>query len=124
MELIQVLKAKIHRAEVTEAKLNYFGSITIDKLLLEACGLFQLEKVLITSMRTGVRLETYILEGEKGSGCICMNGPSAHFIKKGDQILIMAFKMITPEFISNHIPQIIFPSDKNKNFKFSNNVFH
>lgn len=112
-DYIHVLKAKIHRAVVTEAELEYFGSISIDKNLLEATGIKPYEKVLITNMRNGSRLETYVLEALSGSGKICMNGPSAHFISPGDEILIMAFKMMPEEHARGYQPAVIFPKNQN-----------
>src|SRR4051812_39199102 len=98
-----VLRSKIHKAIVTEANVDYVGSITIDEDLLERVGLWAGEKVLITSNTSGARLETYIIVGERGSGVICMNGAAAHLIKKGEEIIIMGFeltdKQITPNVI-------------------------
>jgi aspartate 1-decarboxylase len=113
-KLIHLLKSKIHRATVTEAQLEYFGSITIDENLMDAAGIYAFEKVLVTNMREGHRLETYVLKGERGSGVICLNGPSAHFFNKGDEILIMAFESISPELAKNHQPLVIFPENENK----------
>lgn len=88
-----LLRSKIHKAIVTEANLEYEGSITIDADLLEKVGFWEREKVLVVSNTTGVRLETYIIFGEKGSGVICMNGAAAHLIKKGEEIIIMGFEL-------------------------------
>ncbi len=87
------LHAKIHKATVTEADINYVGSITIDQNLTEMVGLLEGEKVLVTSNTSGSRLETYVIYGERGSGVICMNGAAAHLIKKGEEIIIMAFEL-------------------------------
>ena len=99
----QVLRSKIHKAIVTEANLDYIGSITIDEDLMEKAGLWEGEKVLVVSNITGARLETYIILGERNSGIICMNGSSAHLIKKGEEIIIMGFeltdKLIKPKNI-------------------------
>lgn len=111
-----LLKSKIHRAVVTEANLNYFGSISIDETLMRAASLRQFEKVLITNMRNGERLETYVIKGQAGSGEICMNGPSAHLISAGDEILIMAFTMVEEEKAALIKPIVIFPNDNNKSF--------
>ena len=113
---VHVLKSKIHRAIVTQAKLDYVGSITIDKNLLDASGLSAYEKVLITNMRNGSRIETYVLLGSPGSGIICLNGPCAHFFAKGDEILIMAFKIIQEADLPEFQPTVIFPSNRNKTF--------
>lgn len=88
-----VLRSKIHKATVTDANLNYIGSITIDQDLIEKAGFWINEKVLVVSNTTGVRLETYIIKGEKNSGIICMNGAAAHLIKKGEEIIILGFEL-------------------------------
>ena len=88
-----VLRSKIHKATVTEANLAYVGSITIDKSLVEKAGFLEGERVLITSNDSGARLETYVILGESGSGCICMNGAAAHLIKAGEEIIIMGFEL-------------------------------
>ena len=98
-----VLRSKIHKATVTEANPDYVGSITIDADLIERAGLWVSEKVLVASNTTGERLETYVIEGKPGSGQICMNGPAAHRITVGEEIVIMAFELtdkpITPAVI-------------------------
>ncbi len=88
-----ILHGKIHNATVTEANLAYVGSITIDADLMEKAGLWSGEKVLVVSNTSGARLETYVIEGERGSGVICMNGASAHLITKGEQVIIMGFEL-------------------------------
>lgn len=88
-----VLRSKIHKARVTDANLEYVGSITIDEDLIEKAGFWPGEKVLVVSNTTGARLETYIIKGERGSGTICMNGASAHLIKKGEEIIVMGFEL-------------------------------
>ena len=88
-----VLRSKIHKAIVTEADLNYIGSITIDQELVEMAGLWPGEKVLVVSNTSGARLETYVIAGKRNSGVICMNGASAHLIKKGEEIIIMGFEL-------------------------------
>lgn len=98
-----VIRSKIHKATVTDANLAYIGSITIDKDLIEKADLWPGEKVLVVSNTSGARLETYVIEGESGSGCICMNGAAAHLIQPGEEIIIMSFavtdKPIQPTFI-------------------------
>lgn len=98
-----VLKSKIHKAMVTEADVHYVGSITIDEDLMDRVGLWPGEKVLVVSNTTGERLETYVIEGPRGSGEICMNGAAAHVIKRGDEIIIMGFELasepVTPRVI-------------------------
>ena len=88
-----VLHAKIHKATVTDANLAYVGSITLDADLIERAGLWPGERVLVVSNTSGARLETYVIEGERGSGKICMNGAAAHLIKVGDEIIIMGFEL-------------------------------
>ncbi len=88
-----VIRSKIHKATVTEASIHYIGSITIDEDLMDKAGLMEGEKVLIGSNTSGARLETYVMTGERGSGTICMNGAAAHLIKKGEEIIIMAFEL-------------------------------
>lgn len=88
-----VLRSKIHKATVTESRLDYIGSVTIDKYLIEKAGFWSGEKVLVASNTSGARLETYVMVGKKGSGIICMNGAAAHLIKKGEEIIIMGFEL-------------------------------
>jgi aspartate 1-decarboxylase len=88
-----ILRSKIHKAIVTDADLNYVGSITIDEDLIGKVGFISGEKVLVTDNTNGARLETYVIVGERGSGVICMNGAAAHLIKKGDEIIIMGFEL-------------------------------
>jgi len=88
-----LLRSKIHKATVTEADLNYLGSITIDEDLIKKAGLWAGEKVLVVSNTSGARLETYVIVGKSGSGIICMNGAAAHLIKKGEEIIIMGFEL-------------------------------
>jgi aspartate 1-decarboxylase len=97
------MRSKIHKATVTQANLDYIGSITIDQNLIEAAGFWPNEKVLVVSNTSGARLETYILVGERGSGCICLNGAAAHLIKKDEEVIIIGFELtsepITPKAI-------------------------
>lgn len=88
-----VLRFKIHRATVTETNLNYIGSITIDEELIEKAGFWPEEKVLVVSNTSGVRLETYVIAGKRGSGIICMNGAASHLIKVGEEIIVMGFEL-------------------------------
>jgi aspartate 1-decarboxylase len=88
-----VLRSKIHKATVTEADLSYVGSITIDSALMDAVGLWVEEKVLVVSLTSGARLETYVIEGERDSGTIAMNGAAAHLITAGDEVIIMGFEL-------------------------------
>lgn len=109
-----VLRAKIHQATVTQAELDYVGSITISKDLLEKVDMWPNEKVLVASKTSGARLETYILEGERGSSEICMNGPAAHLINEGEEVVIMAFGY-TDEPID---PQVILVDKDNQFVQF------
>ncbi|WP_424244345.1 aspartate 1-decarboxylase [Elusimicrobium posterum] len=113
MELI-MLKSKLHRATVTEANLHYVGSITIDEDLMDAAGMFEYEKVLISNITNGNRLETYIIKGLRGSGVICMNGAAAHCVEVGDKVIIMAFANYTPQEVKELKPKVVFVDDKNK----------
>ncbi len=94
---IELLKAKIHRATVTDANLNYEGSITIDKALMDAAGLLPYEKVGILDINNGARFDTYVIEGEPNSGTICLNGAAARLVQPGDLIIIVAYVSLTPE---------------------------
>lgn len=107
--LIQVLKSKIHRVTVTEANLNYIGSITIDEDLLDEANLIPGEKVQIVNNNNGARLETYIIAGERGSGTICLNGAAARLVQPGDIVIIIAYAMMTPEEAKTFKPKIVFP---------------
>jgi aspartate 1-decarboxylase len=107
---IEVLKSKIHRVTVTEANLNYLGSITIDEDLMDAAGMVENEKVQVVNINNGERLETYIITGERGTGVICLNGPAARKVVVGDVIIIMSFGMIEAEKAGHYKPVIIFPN--------------
>ena len=111
---ITMLKSKLHRATVTQSDLNYVGSITIDKQLLDAAGLLEYEKVQIADINNGNRFETYIIAGESGSGCICLNGAAAKCVEIGDKIIIMAYAQMTPEEGKDHYPKVVFVNDKNE----------
>lgn len=112
--LIQCLKSKIHRATVTEANLNYLGSITIDSKLTEACGMIPGERVQIVNINNGARLETYIIEGEHGSGTIGLNGAAARMVSPGDKVIIMAYAYMSPEEAKNFAPTKVFPNENNQ----------
>jgi aspartate 1-decarboxylase len=98
-----LLRSKIHKATVTESDLSYIGSITIDKDLLEKVDLWPGEKVLVVSNTSGARLETYIIEGKKNSGIICINGAAAHLIKKGEEIIIFGFELTEKQIKAKNI---------------------
>ena len=110
---ITLLKSKIHRATVTQADLNYVGSITIDSDLLRESGILEYEKVEIADITNGNRLETYAIAGEAGSGIICLNGAAAKLVNPGDKIIIMAYANMTPEEAKEHKPTVIFVDEKN-----------
>ena len=107
---IEVLKSKIHCVHVTDANLNYIGSITIDEDLMDAAGLLEGEHVYIVDNNNGERFETYIIKGRQGSGCICLNGAAARKVQIGDIIIIMAYATMTPEEAKEFKPQVIFPN--------------
>ncbi len=109
-----LLRSKIHKAIVTEADLSYIGSITIDKDLMEKVGLWRGEKVLVVSNTSGARLETYVIEGERGTGVICMNGAAAYLIKKEEEIIIMGFELVDKQMDA----KVILVDKKNKFVKF------
>ena len=114
---IQVLKSKIHRVTVTEADLNYIGSITIDQDLMDAANLIENEKVQILNMNNGERLETYVITGERGSGVICMNGPAARKVSVGDIIIIISYAMMEFEAAKFFTPWVIFPDTSTNKMK-------
>lgn len=109
-----LIRSKIHKATVTQADLDYVGSITIDADLLDAVGLWVGEKVLVVSNTSGARLETYVIEGERGRGDICVNGAAAHLIGVGEEIIVMGFEL-TGKSIE---PKVIVPSKTNTSFKY------
>ena len=109
--LLNILKSKIHRVKVTEANLEYIGSITIDEALMEAANIYAGERVQVVDNTNGARLETYVIAGKRGSGCICINGAAAHLISVGDTVIIMAYALMTPEEASIFKPSIIFPNN-------------
>jgi len=112
--LVEVLKSKIHCVSVTDANLNYVGSITIDEDLMDAAGLIAGEHVYIVDNNNGERFETYIIKGERGSGCICLNGAAARKVQVGDVVIIMAYAQMPLEEAKVFEPQIIFPKAGNK----------
>lgn len=111
---ITLLKSKIHRAVVTQADLNYVGSITIDSELMEAAGIVEYERVEIADVDNGKRLATYAIAGEAGSGIICLNGAAAHCVDVGDKVIIMAYAGMTAEEAAVHHPQVVFVDEQNK----------
>ncbi|SPY09174.1 Aspartate 1-decarboxylase [Oligella urethralis] len=101
-----MMNSKIHRAVVTEADLNYIGSVTIDRDIMDAVGLLANEKVAIVNNNNGARLETYVIEGERGSRVICLNGAAARLVQKGDVVIIMSYVYVTDEEAKNHRPKV------------------
>ena len=106
---IEVIKSKIHRVTVTQADLNYVGSITIDEALMEAANMIEGEKVQIMDINNGERFETYIIKGERGSGCICLNGAAARKVQVGDVIIIASYALMDFEEAKQFRPWIVFP---------------
>lgn len=111
---ITLLKAKIHRAVVTQADLDYVGSVTIDTNLLRESGILEYEKVQIVDINNGNRFETYTIAGEEGSGIICLNGAAAKCVSVGDKVIIMAYANMSPEEAAGHKPTVLFVDEKNK----------
>ena len=109
--LLNILKSKIHRVCVTEANLDYIGSITIDQALMEAADIYAGERVQVVDNTNGARLETYVIPGRRGSGCICINGAAAHLVHVGDTVIIMAYALMTPDEAKQFKPAIVFPTD-------------
>lgn len=111
---IEMLKGKIHRACVTEAKLNYVGSITVDEDLLDVAGILEYEKVQIVDIDNGMRFETYTIAGERGSGVMCLNGAASRCVQVGDRIILMAYCIIDNEKAIKHRPKVVFVNKENK----------
>ena len=112
--MVQMFKSKIHRARVTQANLNYMGSITIDRDLIDAANMRVGERVQIVNNNNGERLETYIIEGERGSGEICLNGAAARRVQLGDVLIIISYALMTPEEADAHTPVTIFVDERNR----------
>ncbi|ATD65135.1 aspartate 1-decarboxylase [Neisseria weixii] len=109
-----MLGGKIHRATVTEADLNYVGSITVDQDLLDAAGICVNEKVAIVNNNNGERLETYTIPGERGSGVVCLNGAAARLVQKGDIVIIMSYVLLSEPEVANHEPKVVLVDEHNK----------
>lgn len=110
----EMLKSKIHRARVTEADLNYVGSVTVDRDLLRAADILPHEKVLVANIDNGARFETYAFEGAPGSGVICLNGAAARLVHVGDRVLIMTFAMMSDAEAKVHMPKVVFVDERNQ----------
>lgn len=115
--IIEVLKSKLHRVRVTQAELNYVGSITIDEDLIEAANIIPNEKVQIVNNNNGARFETYVIKGERGTGTICLNGATARLAQVGDVVIIMSYAYMEQEEARAYQPILIFPDNDNKLIK-------
>lgn len=114
---IEVFKSKIHRVKVTEADLNYIGSITIDEDLLDAANMIEGEKVQIVNINNGERIETYTIKGKRGSGEVCLNGPAARRVAVGDIVIIISYGIMDFEEAKTFKPAIVFPNEENNLLK-------
>ena len=121
---ITMLKSKIHRATVTEANLNYVGSITIDKDLMNKSNILEYEKVQIVDIDNGSRFETYAIAGEKGSGVICLNGAAARMVQKGDKVIIMSYCNLSIDEAKNFNPTVLFVNENNSISEITNYERH
>jgi aspartate 1-decarboxylase len=115
--IIEILKSKLHRVKVTQAELNYVGSITIDEDLIEAANIIPNEKVQIVNNNNGARFETYVIKGERGSGTVCLNGATARLAQVGDIIIMMSYAYMEAEEARSYEPILIFPDANNKLIK-------
>ena len=109
-----MLKSKIHRAVVTEANLNYVGSITIDEGLLEAADIIENEKVTIVNINNGARFETYVISGERDSGAMCLNGAAARLVEPGDLIIVITYTILDDKELAHYQPRVVFVDEKNR----------
>ncbi len=112
--MIEMMKSKLHCVTVTEANLNYMGSITIDEDLMDAAELIAGQKVQIVDNNNGERFETYIIKGERGSGCVCLNGAAARKVQVGDVCIIIAYALMDFEEAKNYTPKVVFPKAGNR----------
>ncbi|MDB5121452.1 MAG: aspartate 1-decarboxylase [Sphingobacteriales bacterium] len=112
--IIEILKSKIHRAKVTQAELNYVGSITIDEDLMDAANIIANEKVQVVNNNNGARFETYVIKGERKSGIICLNGSCARLAQVGDILIIMSYGQLPIEEAKQYTPVLVFPDDHNR----------
>lgn len=111
---IQILKSKIHRAVITEANLNYVGSLTLDEDLMDAANVIENEKIQVVNVNNGERLETYIIKGKRGSGIVCLNGPAARKGAEGDVVIVISYALMDFEEAKKFKPTIVFPKEGNK----------
>ena len=112
-----MMKSKIHRATVTEANLNYMGSITIDSDLLKAANILPHEKVQVVNNNNGARLETYVIPGPAGSGVLCLNGAAARLVQPGDVVIVISYALVPEDKAGDHQPVVVFVNDKNEIIK-------
>ncbi len=112
--LIEVLKSKIHRAVITEANLNYVGSLTLDEDLMDAANMIENEKIQVVNVNNGERIETYIIKGKRGSGTVCLNGPAARRGAVGDIIIVISYATMDFEEAKKFTPAVVFPKEGNK----------
>lgn len=122
--MVNMFKGKIHRATVTEANLNYVGSITIDKDLIDKAGILPGERVQIVNNNNGARLETYVIEGEAGSGMICLNGAAARLVQPQDVVIIIAYTWMDDKEARDFEPKVVFVNDKNEIIEIANEEIH
>jgi aspartate 1-decarboxylase len=111
---IEILKSKVHRAVITEANLNYVGSLTLDEDIMDACNLIENEKVQVVNVNNGSRLETYLIKGKRGSGVVCLNGPAARQGVVGDVVIVISYARMDFETAKTFKPWVVFPKDGNK----------
>jgi len=119
---ITLMKSKIHRATVTEANLNYMGSITVDQDLMEAAGLYANEKVQVVNVNTGTRLETYIIPGPRSSGTVCLNGAAARLVQPDDIVIIIAYGLFTEAEAGSHQPKVVLVDEHNRPIQFASEL--
>ena len=112
--LIEVLKSKLHRVEITESNLNYVGSLTLDEDLMDAANMIEHEKIQVVNVNNGERLETYLIKGKRGSGVVCLNGPAARRGAKGDMVIIISYATLDFEEAKHFKPALVFPKAGNK----------
>lgn len=110
---LSLLKSKIHRAVVTEAELNYVGSITIDEDLMDSANILEYEKIQVVDVNNGSRLETYVIAGKRGSGVVCLNGAAARYVQPGDKVILMTYCEMEAAEVKNHKPVVVFVDENN-----------
>ena len=121
---LNMLKSKIHRAVITEAKLNYVGSITIDQDIMDAAQIIECEKIQVVDVNNGSRLETYVIPGERGSGVVCLNGAAARYVQPGDLVILMTYCQLEIEESKTHKPVVVFVDANNTVVEITNYEKH